>query len=145
MLPFPIIWPGDEGYYSSWDLMGRDGMVNPKTIPYDKLTVINYAYASPQKDWSLAAKNPLADALLFTDAADPAIWENRSRFVDGRHGPSMDFPGRPVGRAQARPGSSCTREEYIGTFRFVHRHRISPWIPDGPNHAFDKIITRSVK
>lgn len=58
-------------YYPSWDFMGRNGLVNPQTIPYDKLTIINYAFASPQKDGTLAPKKPAADARLLSDSVDP--------------------------------------------------------------------------
>jgi len=59
-------------YYPSWDFMGRNGLVNPKTIPYDKITIINYAFACPQKDGSLAPKKSAADARLLSDSVDPA-------------------------------------------------------------------------
>ena len=58
-------------YFPSWDYMGRGGLVNAKTIPYDKLTIINYAFASPQKDGTLKPKKPATDAALLFDSVDP--------------------------------------------------------------------------
>jgi GH18 family chitinase len=71
--PTPVVSSEKDiiSYFPSWDYMGRNGLVNSMTIPYDKITIINYAFAKPLKDGSLVPKKPAADASLLFDSKDP--------------------------------------------------------------------------
>jgi chitinase len=49
------------GYYPSWKWKSRDGLVSPERIPFNKLTIINYAFWAPLPDGRLVAKDPVGD------------------------------------------------------------------------------------
>ncbi len=51
------------GYYPSWKWKSRDNLVSPQRIPYDKLTIINYAFSYPLPDGSLAGRDSVGDNL----------------------------------------------------------------------------------
>jgi chitinase len=59
------------GYYPAWQYAARDTLVTPLRLPYDKLTVINYAFFIPDADGRLAGRNPDADELILLGARDP--------------------------------------------------------------------------
>jgi chitinase len=52
------------GYYPSWKWKDRDMLVNPKTIPYEKLTIINYAFFIPLEDGGIVGIDTQADSNL---------------------------------------------------------------------------------
>ena len=52
------------GYYPRWQWHDRADLVNPETIPYDKLTILTYAFFDPQTDGSIGSNDPLADSQL---------------------------------------------------------------------------------
>jgi chitinase len=49
------------GYYPAWQWYDREHMVRPATLPYDKLTVINYAFFKPKPDGTLEGTDSWAD------------------------------------------------------------------------------------
>ena len=49
------------GYYPAWQWYDRDHKVRPATLPYEKLTVVNYAFFQPNADGSLSGTDPWAD------------------------------------------------------------------------------------
>jgi chitinase len=51
------------GYYPSWKWSSRNNLVSPDRIPYDKLTIINYAFWYPRPDGRIAGKDTIGDAL----------------------------------------------------------------------------------
>jgi chitinase len=56
------------GYYPSWRGRDRNSLVIPATIPYDKLTIINYAFFTPRPDGTIAGKDSIGDALYLRGA-----------------------------------------------------------------------------
>ncbi len=69
------------GYYPSWRFMERDYLVTQATIPYEKLTIINYAFFYPNLDGELLGLHPEADEYVLNDLKDPktgATIENSS-------------------------------------------------------------------
>jgi len=55
------------GYFPSWRFMERDTLVNQATIPYEKLTIINYAFFYPTPEGELLGLHPEADEFLLND------------------------------------------------------------------------------
>ncbi|MDB5102479.1 MAG: hypothetical protein JWP91_168 [Fibrobacteres bacterium] len=49
------------GYYPSWQWYDREHKVRPATIPYEKLTIINFAFFKPNADGSLSGTDSWAD------------------------------------------------------------------------------------
>jgi chitinase len=58
------------GYFPSWRFMERDTLVTQATIPYDKLTIINYAFFYPTPEGDLLGLYPEGDAFLLNDLRD---------------------------------------------------------------------------
>jgi len=58
------------GYYPSWSWRDRNQLVNSKTIPYEKLTIINYAFFIPLPDGKIVGKDPEADSHLLKGKLD---------------------------------------------------------------------------
>ena len=50
------------GYYPSWQWEKRNNLVNTRTIPYDKFTIINYAFLYPSRDGGIVGVDTLARA-----------------------------------------------------------------------------------
>lgn len=59
------------GYYPNWQWYDRAGLINPETIQYEKYSIINYAFFSPQVDGSIALTDSWADENLLLG---PMIW-----------------------------------------------------------------------
>lgn len=59
------------GYYPSWKWTSRNNLVTPARIPYDKLTIINYAFFVPHPDGWIVGKDSVGDALYLKDNLDP--------------------------------------------------------------------------
>jgi chitinase len=55
------------GYLPSWRFMERDTLVSQATIPYEKLTIINYAFFYPTPEGDLLGLHPEADDFLLND------------------------------------------------------------------------------
>jgi chitinase len=51
------------GYYPSWKWKSRNNLVSPANVPYDKLTVINYAFFAPLPDASLVGRDTVGDRI----------------------------------------------------------------------------------
>ncbi len=51
------------GYYPSWKWKSRNNLVSPARIPYDKLTIINYAFFVPRPDGTITGRDTVGDAL----------------------------------------------------------------------------------
>ncbi|HAL56378.1 MAG TPA: hypothetical protein DCP63_07880 [Bacteroidetes bacterium] len=49
------------GYYPSWKWANRNHLVTPKTIPYAKLTMINYAFFYPSPDGGITGIDTLEE------------------------------------------------------------------------------------
>ncbi len=54
------------GYFPSWKWKSGNALSNPLAIPYEKLTIINYAFFAPLPDGSIEGKNALADRRYLT-------------------------------------------------------------------------------
>lgn len=52
------------GYYPGWQWYDRSRLVNPETIDYSKLTIINYAFLYPEPDGTLTITDPWSDKNL---------------------------------------------------------------------------------
>ncbi|MBN2682388.1 MAG: T9SS type A sorting domain-containing protein [Bacteroidales bacterium] len=52
------------GYYPNWQWYDRAKLVNPQSIDYEKYTIINYAFFSPQPDGSIISTDTWADENL---------------------------------------------------------------------------------
>jgi chitinase len=61
------------GYYPNWQWYDRAQKVAPGTIPYEKLTIINYAFLKPLPDGSIALIDTWADENLLKGEPD---WVN---------------------------------------------------------------------
>ena len=61
------------GYYPSWQWYDRDKLVNPQTIPYGKLTIVNYAFFYPLLDGTIVGTDAWADENLLRGQPD---WVN---------------------------------------------------------------------
>lgn len=51
------------GYFPSWKWTSRDNLVTPARIPFEKLTIINYAFFYPLPDGRLVGKDTVGDAM----------------------------------------------------------------------------------
>jgi chitinase len=58
------------GYYPSWQWYDREHKVRPATLPYDKLTVINFAFFKPNADGSLSGTDAWADEQILKGEPD---------------------------------------------------------------------------
>ncbi|MBC8193152.1 MAG: glycoside hydrolase family 18 protein [Candidatus Marinimicrobia bacterium] len=63
------------GYYPSWRFMERDHLVTQASIPYNKLTIINYAFFYPTPAGDLVGLAPEADKYLLHDLIDQKTGE----------------------------------------------------------------------
>jgi chitinase len=50
------------GYFPSWKWNEKDNAMTPEKIPYDKLTIINYAFFYPRPDGSITGRDTVGDA-----------------------------------------------------------------------------------
>lgn len=57
-------------YFPSWLWQQRDQRVNPQTIPYDKISIINYAFFIPLENGEITGMVPEADAVLLQSRTD---------------------------------------------------------------------------
>lgn len=58
------------GYYPSWQWYDREHKVRPATLPYEKLTVINFAFFQPNADGSLSGTDTWADEQILKGEPD---------------------------------------------------------------------------
>ena len=52
------------GYYPSWKWKAERSLMSPDKIPFDKLTMINYAFFYPLPDGHLVGRDTVGDALI---------------------------------------------------------------------------------
>lgn len=60
------------GYYLASEYAARDTLVTPLRLPYEKLTIINYAFFYPAPDGRLVGRSPEYDEVILSGARDPA-------------------------------------------------------------------------
>jgi chitinase len=49
------------GYYAGWQWYDRNKLMNPKSVPYKKYSILNYAFFQPQSDGSIKISDPWGD------------------------------------------------------------------------------------
>jgi chitinase len=59
------------GYYPDWKWKSRNNLVTPGRIPYEKLTIINYAFFYPLPDGNLVGRDTVGDNLYLRGINDP--------------------------------------------------------------------------
>jgi len=59
------------GYYPSWKWKSQGNVMSPARIPFEKLTMINYAFFYPLLDGSLVGRDTLGDEILLRGNRDP--------------------------------------------------------------------------
>ena len=59
------------GYYLASEYTARDTLVTPLTLPYEKLTIINYAFFYPRPDGHLVGRTPGIDEVILEGLRDP--------------------------------------------------------------------------
>ncbi|OGU74747.1 MAG: hypothetical protein A3H45_10635 [Ignavibacteria bacterium RIFCSPLOWO2_02_FULL_55_14] len=57
------------GYYPSWKWRSGNAWLSPENIPYEKLTMINYAFFSPAPDGNLTGVDTVGDAIILRGEA----------------------------------------------------------------------------
>lgn len=77
------------GYYASWLMYQRGGVVVPESINYSKYSIINFSFFAPDKEGNIAGTDPWADSLLLRGRINwgkpqPAYYPNTS-LVDFAH------------------------------------------------------------
>ncbi len=77
------------GYYPAWKWYARNQFVNPKTIKYDRYSVINYAFFKPKPDGSIEGTDAWADENLLQGEIDwtttPKSYKPNTSLVDLAH------------------------------------------------------------
>ena len=61
------------GYYPSWRWSSREHLVTPARLPYEKLTMINYAFFVPLPDGSLVGKDSVGDSMYLRGNPDSTL------------------------------------------------------------------------
>lgn len=49
------------GYYAGWQWYDRNKLMSPQTVPYDKYTILTYAFFQPQPDGTIKISDPWGD------------------------------------------------------------------------------------
>ncbi len=75
------------GYYPSWKWNWRNNNMPPEKIPFEKLTVINYAFFYPKSDGSLVGRDTVGDRSILgaTTSAGKNILQGHGRLTDMAH------------------------------------------------------------
>jgi len=60
------------GYYPSWKWRSRGNLVTPARIPYEKFTIINYAFFYPLLDGTIVGRDTTGDGMYLVGERDPA-------------------------------------------------------------------------
>ncbi len=61
------------GYYPSWRWSDRNNLASPARIPYEKLTIINYAFFLPLPDGRIVGKDSVGDSMYLQGNADSTL------------------------------------------------------------------------
>ncbi|RPH32224.1 glycoside hydrolase family 18 protein, partial [bacterium] len=56
------------GYFPSWKWRMEKNALTPEKIPYEKLTIINYAFFYPRPDGTISGRDSVGDALYLSGA-----------------------------------------------------------------------------
>jgi chitinase len=56
------------GYYPSWKWNSRNNLVTPAMLPFDKLTMINYAFFYPLPDGQVVGRDTIGDEIILKGA-----------------------------------------------------------------------------
>lgn len=67
------IRPEVIGYLPSWKWNSGKSLANPAAIPYEKFTIINYAFFAPLPDGSIAGRNPEGDERYLIGPPDSTL------------------------------------------------------------------------
>lgn len=59
------------GYYPSWKWKSMKHAMMPEHIPYEKLTMINYAFFFPRADGSIVGRDTIGDAMILKGTGRP--------------------------------------------------------------------------
>jgi len=59
------------GYYPSWKWNSRNTVMTPARIPFEKLTMINYAFFFPLPDGRLVGRDTVGDEIFLRGERDP--------------------------------------------------------------------------
>lgn len=75
------------GYYPSWKWKSRDKVMTPANIPYEKLTIINYAFFYPLSSGELVGRDIVGDEIALKGERDPqtGAYKAGSSMVDLAH------------------------------------------------------------
>ncbi len=57
------------GYFPSWKWRVEKNPLTPENVPYDKLTIINYAFFYPRPDGTITGRDSVGDALYLAGPA----------------------------------------------------------------------------
>lgn len=66
------------GYYQSWKWQKNREQLNPRVIPYDKLTVVTYAFFYPLESGEIVGMDPAADRYLLKGETDSLSGSTKS-------------------------------------------------------------------
>ena len=58
------------GYYPSWQMYKRSGLVVPATLDYEKYTILNYSFFAPDSLGNLKGTDAWADSILLRGTID---------------------------------------------------------------------------
>ncbi len=64
------------GYYPSWQMYKRGGLVVPATINYEKYTILNYSFFAPDSLGYLKGTDAWADSILLRGTIDWSVSTN---------------------------------------------------------------------
>ena len=67
------------GYYPSWKWKSVDSQMTPDKIPFDKLTIINYAFFYPLPNGRLVGRDTVGDAIILRGEASPDRKDSKSK------------------------------------------------------------------
>ncbi|TSA24011.1 hypothetical protein D4R75_02275 [bacterium] len=75
------------GYYPSWKWNSRSTIMTPAKIPFEKLTMINYAFFYPLPDGRIVGRDTVGDEILLKGERDPGTGKYRqgTALVDLAH------------------------------------------------------------
>lgn len=75
------------GYYPSWKWKSRGKVMTPANIPYEKLTIINYAFFYPLSSGELVGRDIVGDEIALKGERDPqtGAYKAGSSMVDLAH------------------------------------------------------------
>jgi len=65
------------GYYPSWKWKSRNNLMTPARIPYDKLTIINYAFFYPLPDGRVVGRDTVGDDIYLQGERDLTTGEHK--------------------------------------------------------------------